>query len=567
MTASAAGVALLVAALAAPVGAKDALRNGVVRARLTSQAAPAFTLMVRAKLDRRGRPRTGYGVTVRAGRLTLRRWDKGEVVEIGPWVADEAAVAGLAEARDLELTVWMVSTHLSVRLVDRGRSAVLVRRTFSDNTYKKGRVKLVAEVGEVRSLTLDKATEVGPGGRPVAWKDLDHAGLYKDAEAVERIVRDLHARHPEVTSLVELGRTRKERPILALRIAGPGPDPPERRPSVLLNAGHHGKELLSIEFALDALTSLLDRGTHSAQAARWLAGLAIWVVPLVNPDGNMAYVHRAARHGRKNGEGVDLNRNYPFRWGALGERGSRSVKTSPWYRGPAPASEPETQAMMRLADQERFVASLSFHTNGTLILTPYTIDGVDNPEPDEALPLAQELAAAAGMQSIGRPYKVKRKMYSVDGTDQDWLRAAHGTVAFIVEGPHHNPTDPAVIAADLQGVRPIWMGLLDRVLTGPAARGRVRSAQGAETAAIVSLPGTRLRAGERWPSRCRDGLYVRLLPPSLAQGEPGRTQVSPTSSPLVDRVCPRPELCAEETLCRATRGQCPRAGPPECATR
>lgn len=44
-------------------------------------------------------------------------------------------------------------------------------------------------------------------------------------------------------------------------------------------------------------------------------------------------------------DGVDLNRNYPFRWGHLGELGSHSNRRLYWYRGPHPGSEPETQTM------------------------------------------------------------------------------------------------------------------------------------------------------------------------------------------------------------------------------
>ena len=46
-------------------------------------------------------------------------------------------------------------------------------------------------------------------------------------------------------------------------------------------------------------------------------------------------------------DGVDLNRNFAYRWGWDNE-GSSPDPSSQTYRGPAPNSEPETRALDRL---------------------------------------------------------------------------------------------------------------------------------------------------------------------------------------------------------------------------
>src|SRR5690606_35671994 len=113
------------------------------------------------------------------------------------------------------------------------------------------------------------------------------------------------------------------------------------------------------------------------------------------------------------------------------ETGSSSKIHNRYYRGPAPASEPETQAMMRLAQSERFAGSISFHTGTLAILAPYTIPRVKNPTPNEAWTVAEQIAK----EITGHPeglVPVKKNLYAVDGTDQDWFRNTHGTLALLV---------------------------------------------------------------------------------------------------------------------------------------
>ncbi|PSM31444.1 M14 family zinc carboxypeptidase, partial [Haliangium sp. UPWRP_2] len=305
----------------------------------------------------------------------------------------------------------------------------------------------------------------------------------RSPEAVLAKLTEYAQRFPALARLQELGTTHEGRPILCLCI-GRDVQASDPRPSMFLNGAHHGGELASIDVVMDAIETLLGQ-TDDPRISRFLDELCIFCVPQVNPDGVYSVLHDLARGDRKNArdnndnhrvdeqDGVDLNRNYPFRWGSLGESGSSKDPKSVYYRGPAAASEPETQAMMRLAEREHPTASISYHTGTVAILAPYTIPGAQSPEPNEAWEVAAALAAAMPPHPQGRNFAVQKNLYPVDGTDQDWLRHGFGTLALILECARSNPKSADERVALVRAVRDSWMFLFDRFLNGPSISGSV----------------------------------------------------------------------------------------------
>ena len=132
---------------------------------------------------------------------------------------------------------------------------------------------------------------------------------------------------PAVIGREVIGRSVKHRKIVAWHLGEPG------KPKVLLIATMHGNEKASQRI----LASLRD-----GPAVR---GIDLWVVPRYNPDG-------LKRGTRKNARGVDLNRNYPYRWIDLDGN---------YESGRRPGSEPETRAMMGFLSDIKPQRILSFH--------------------------------------------------------------------------------------------------------------------------------------------------------------------------------------------------------------
>ncbi|WP_372735829.1 DUF2817 domain-containing protein [Nocardioides sp.] len=138
---------------------------------------------------------------------------------------------------------------------------------------------------------------------------------------------------PAVLESKVIGKSVTGRKIRAWHLGQRQSEVGEDIASVVLISTMHGNEGSTRHI----LTSLRD-------GAR-IYDVDVWVVPVYNPDG-------LAKKSRRNARGVDLNRNYPYKWVDLDGN---------YESGPKPASEPETRAMMRFLKKVRPDFILSFH--------------------------------------------------------------------------------------------------------------------------------------------------------------------------------------------------------------
>ncbi len=411
-----------------------------------------------------------------------------------------------------------VKTRLTAE--DGTKQAVVFTDTVGFERMRRAGIEVLAVDSNVPWKTLDPAYRKYAARDPVAAGRGFRLDLsYKNVDMVEAILRGYQEKYADIATLVELGRSHQGRPIWALKISD-NPEEDESEPAVLFNGSHHASELLSVEYPLDAAAQLLEGYGRNRQVTRWINDMEIWVVPMVNPDGNWMFLEESRFASRKNGrdtdldgfhdpfEGIDLNRNYPLGWGQT--PGSSGVTGSKYYRGPHPLSEPESWAMASLADRVHFAAAISFHTVGNAIFLPYTVADTEPPSPNVPFIIAKEMEEAGLEQPNERFIKARANGYPVSGSDQDWLMHAFGTVAYIVEGSHHNPS-LEVRARAVEATRPVWQTLLTRVHKGPRISGHVRTADGTPVEAVVHVKQMQLRAGERWTARARDGRFDRLL--------------------------------------------------------
>jgi murein peptide amidase A len=138
------------------------------------------------------------------------------------------------------------------------------------------------------------------------------------------------------TQRVVLGRSIQKHAISATQIG----DPAGTRVALVVGV-IHGNERAGLR-----IVRAIKREAEAHPDA--LAGTQLWAIATVNPDGLRA-------HTRKNSHGVDLNRNFPYRW-----RGD-VPHSSGYYPGPRPASEPETRAVMAFVRRIQPDLSVWYH--------------------------------------------------------------------------------------------------------------------------------------------------------------------------------------------------------------
>lgn len=292
---------------------------------------------------------------------------------------------------------------------------------------------------------------------------------YDGPDGIHAYLTGLAAANPDLLELKVIGTTHGTDPegdgpdtpreILAARLTADADAVPENsRPAALFASLQHAREWISVEVNRRQLEWLVKMYREDrSKVAELLQSTELWFVLVANPDGYQ-YTFTHDRLWRKNlrdnngdnqigpGDGVDPNRNFPEHWN-YDDEGSSSAPGSETYRGPAPASEPETQAMIGLFDDVDFPFMVNYHSFGELILYSFGYQ-VNTPSADD--PILTALAGTDAKPAIdGYDPGVSADLYTTNGETTDWAHS-RGTLAFTPElgdGPH----DDGFVFPDKEG--------------------------------------------------------------------------------------------------------------------
>ncbi|MCX6030100.1 MAG: M14 family zinc carboxypeptidase [Chloroflexi bacterium] len=303
-------------------------------------------------------------------------------------------------------------------------------------------------IGPETVTTIADAAELARlrklGVEPLAVAQLPAAAVdpaYHDYAEMLTEVAQVAAAYPDITRVITAGVSLEGRRIPAIKISAVPDVADPTKPDVLFFSLTHAREHLTVEMAL-AVIRLFTAGYGRDPVLTNLVNTReIWVLPNVNPDGGeydvaSGFYQYWRKNRQPNGDGsygVDLNRNYGYRWGCCG--GSSTWPGSELYRGRAAFSEPETQVVRDFALAHPDIrAAITFHTYAELILYPFGYTYTDVPSDMDGRDHQAFVALAQRMaQTNGYTPQQASDLYITSGDAVDWLYGERRIFAFTFE--------------------------------------------------------------------------------------------------------------------------------------
>ncbi|MBT2417654.1 immune inhibitor A [Streptomyces sp. ISL-22] len=322
---------------------------------------------------------------------------------------------------------------------------------LSEQAPEKGTATVEVYLTDDQAKKLEKQgvelTEHELSARAEARTEKAAEGVYRPYSGSgglkEEIVRT-GQEHPGLTKVVSIGKSVNGQDILALKLTKNAKKTKDgSKPAVLYLSNQHAREWITPEMTRRLMHHYLDNYKTDKRVKRIVDSTELWFVISANPDGyDHTFRDSGTRLWRKNlrdnngdgaisvGDGVDLNRNFTYKWG-YDDEGSSPNPTSETYRGAAPSSEPETKALDAFERRIGFKYGINYHSAAELIL--YGVGWqVATDTPDDVL--YEALAGTPDNPAVpGYHPQVSSELYTTNGEADGHASNVNGIAMFTPE--------------------------------------------------------------------------------------------------------------------------------------
>ncbi len=307
-----------------------------------------------------------------------------------------------------------------------------------------GKATLTADselgLSDVCTITVTEREQSSDSPVPAQVSEADYSIPDRIVDAFrpytsERVYNDINSLcdyYFNILAQFNIGESEKGAPIPCVTL-GKG------KKKALIVAGIHSREHISISFTMRCIEELADAYTRGGyycgyDLRRLLSDYTLYIVPMCNPDGTDiatagasplvslgSFDHDSCKF---NANGVNLNRNFPYFWNEVyGNTKLRPGDES--YPGTSAASEKETQALIKLCDENEFLWLLDMHILGNGIY--WSDEG--NGKIDGDYLLASSLASRCGY----RLFPTTTGMPNYSSGLENWFRSAYKRPGLCVE--------------------------------------------------------------------------------------------------------------------------------------
>jgi hypothetical protein len=228
-----------------------------------------------------------------------------------------------------------------------------------------------------------------------------------------------------ITEKYSIGQTLEEREIYVAKISD-NPNVDEDEPEVFLNSLIHAREPQGMMTLMYYMYYLLENYGTDPEVTYLVDNREIYFLPIMNVDGYQYNIDQNPAGGgmwRKNRRenedgsyGVDLNRNWGYKWG-YDDVGSSPDPSDATYRGTDPFSEPAAQVVKEFVENRNFKTALNYHTYSNLLIFPWGYINKETPDSAVFRDFASDMTAFNGY-TYGTSGDI---LYEVNGDTDDWM--------------------------------------------------------------------------------------------------------------------------------------------------